>query len=82
MTPIKFEESNVVIAEDQPEYLPLPAYVDDEETITCWQLTWKERFKIFFTGILWFRQMNFGRSLQPQLPTVDRPFAQTIRRKD
>lgn len=82
MTPIAFEGSNVVIAKDQPEYLPLPAYVDNSETITCWKLTWKERFKIFFTGILWFRQMNYGDPLQPQLPTLNYPFVRLKRRKD
>ena len=29
MNAIEFDEQNVIIAKDQPEYLPLPAYVDN-----------------------------------------------------
>ena len=74
MTPIEFPEQTIVWAKNQPPYLPLPAYTNDKETISCWKLTWKERFKVFMNGQLWLRQMNFGESLQPQAPTVDVPF--------
>lgn len=74
MKPIDFPEKNVDVAKDQDEYLTLPAYVNKEETISCWQLTWWERVVVLFTGRLWFRQMNFGSPLQPQLPSVKSPF--------
>lgn len=78
MTPIKFPEVNVTFAEDQPEYLPLPAWRGvDGTVISCWKLTRKERLKILFTGRLWLRSLTFGRSLQPLLPEVDRPFVAT-----
>lgn len=74
MTPMKFPEQTVVWAEDQPPYLPLPAYTDERQTITLWALTWRERLRVFFTGRLWLRQMNFGHPLQPQAPTTEYPF--------
>lgn len=74
MTPTAFPEQNRVWAENQPPYLPLPAYTNETETISCWQLTWRERAKVFFTGRLWLRQMNFGAALQPQAPCIDKPF--------
>jgi hypothetical protein len=74
MNPIKFPEQTMVWAENQPPYLPLPAYVNERETISCWQLTWKERLKVLCFGRLWLRQMNFGSALQPQAPCVDSPF--------
>lgn len=77
MKPIKFPEMNFTYAEDQPEYLPLPVlrWDNPEVSVTsCWQLTWKERLRVLFTGRLWFTQMTFGASLQPQLPTVEKPF--------
>ena len=74
MIPIEFFEQTTIIAKDQPPYLPLPAYVSKDETISCWKFTWKERIQILFDGKLWLRQMNFGRPLQPQAPTVDYPF--------
>lgn len=52
MTPIKFPEQNMTFAEDQPEYLPLPAYkskIDPHgNVITCWRPTLIERIKILF----------------------------------
>lgn len=77
MQPIEFPEQNKIWAKDQPEYLPLPAYTDNEQTISCWKLTWRERLALLFTGRLWLRQMNFGQSLQPQLPTIETPFEST-----
>lgn len=74
MTPVEFKQQNAVFAKNQPEYLPLPAHTNDEETISCWRLTWWERLKILCIGRLWLRQYNHGRPLQPQLPCVDSPF--------
>lgn len=76
MKPSAFPEQTIVWAKDQPPYLPLPAYTDARETISCWRLTWGERFRVLFTGRLWLRQLNFGRALQPQAPTVVSPFVQ------
>lgn len=74
MMPIEFDGSNTVIAKDQPEYQPLPALVTDDITISCWKLTWLERIKAVIFGKLWLSQMNFGSPLQPQLPSLNRPF--------
>ena len=75
MTPIEFPEQTIVWAKNQPPYLPLPAYTDERETISCWRLTWPERLKALVFGRLWLRQMNFGGPLQPQAPCIDSPFA-------
>ena len=72
MKNVKFNGWNVVYGEGQPGYLPLHAQKIDNVTITCYRLSLKERFKILFTGLLWFGIMNFGRSLQPQLPAVNK----------
>lgn len=78
MTPIEFTEQNVVFAKDQPEYLPLPAYRDEDGTvISCWKLSWKERLKILLTGKLWLSILTFNAQLQPQLPSADNPFKAT-----
>lgn len=74
MIPIKFPQQTVVWAKDQKPYLPLPAYTNERETISCWKLTWKERFKVLITGNIWLRQFNFGTRLQPQAPCIDSPF--------
>jgi len=74
MKAIDFEVANVQIAEKQDEYVTLPANVLDDGTVTiCWKLTWKERFKLLFTGKLWHMILTFNRPLQPILLTTDTP---------
>jgi len=77
MKPIKFREQNKVYGENQKPFLPLPVYEDDVQggrVFHCWQLTFRERIKILFTGKLWISVLNFGRGLQPVKPMVDIPF--------
>jgi len=77
MKTIEFEEQTVVFAKDQPEYEPLPAHIskfDPQGTLTCcWKLTFKERAKILFTGIVWHQIWTFGEELQPQKLTIEKP---------
>ncbi|MFO0806023.1 MAG: hypothetical protein U0791_23200 [Gemmataceae bacterium] len=76
MKAIEFPEQNLVLAKDQPEYLPLPVYrAPDGLVVSCYRLTWRERLKLLVTGRLWFLQLTFNRPLQPQQPTVDYPFS-------
>lgn len=38
---IKFDGCNITFAEDQPEYLPLPAHkTADGKVTSCWGLSW------------------------------------------
>jgi len=77
MIPIAFKGHNVVIAKDQPQYLPLPAHVNPRDntglTTFCWRLSWRERWKLFWGGHLWHQVMTFNRPLQPQLLSGERP---------
>jgi hypothetical protein len=72
--PIAFPGANVTWAKDQPQYHPLPAYRDDERTVSCYALSWRERFILLLTGRLWLSQLNRGAPLQPQLPSVTPPY--------
>ncbi len=74
MLPVKFKEMTGILAENQPEYLPLPVWQDKTQTVSLWSFTWRERFKLLLTGHLWLRQLNFNQDLQPQAPSVDYPF--------
>lgn len=66
MSPIEFEQSNVVYAKDQPEYLPLPAHKSEDGCVsTCWKLTLRERVRMAFTGRLYLSVLTFNRPLQP-----------------
>lgn len=73
---IEFPEQTVVIAKDQPQYLPLPAhqFLDSEGKIACcWKLSWRERLRVLATGKIWHQILTFHQPLQPQLLTVDKP---------
>ena len=85
MRPIPFKEQNEVLAKDQPQYIPLPAYVGDDangEVITCWELSMRERIKLLFTGKLWISKLTFGQLLQPLLPSVDKDRFHALRKQD
>lgn len=75
---IEFPDQTVVIAKDQPEYLPLPAFQFANDptgrTVCCWQLTWRERLRLLLTGRLWHQIMTFRQPLQPQWLGLDKPF--------
>ena len=80
MKPVSFPEQNVVIAKDQPQYLPLPAHIEPHDkydpsrrTTFCWQLSWRERLTLLVTGKLWHQVLTFNSPLQPQLLLVEKP---------
>lgn len=66
MKPKKFKEVNTIFAENQPEYLPLPAYKHQSpqgEVITCWRLSFTERLRLLFTGNIWLCLLSFNKPL-------------------
>jgi hypothetical protein len=77
MNLIEFNGQNVVIAKDQPEYNPLPAYRIPGDAhgrlVCCWKLSWRERVRLLITGELWHTILTFNQQLQPQLIEVKRP---------
>jgi hypothetical protein len=75
MKTIEFPEHNKVYAKDQKEYNPLPVHDRHNyagEQVSCWELTWKERFKVLFSGKIWLSMWTFGKPLQPVRITVDK----------
>ena len=53
MKPIPFEGQNVVFAENQKEYEPLPAHRTEDGIVTsCWELSKEDLAKINETGKL------------------------------
>jgi hypothetical protein len=74
---IEFPEQTVIIAKDQPEYKPLPAHRfanDPHGRIAfCWQLSWRERLAVLFSGKLWHQVLTFYQPLQPQMMSVEKP---------
>jgi len=76
MEAIEFREQTVILAKNQPEYLPLPVhqFQDDEGRIAfCWKLTMWERLKVLLTGIIWQQVFTFNKPLQPQKLQTRKP---------
>lgn len=75
----------VVYAQDQAEYNPLPCYkMLDGTVITRWRCSWDERFRVFWSGNIYLEQMTFNQPLQPirldtRIPLVENaPVVATI----
>lgn len=81
MNPVEFPEQTEVLAKFQPEYKPLPVYrcSDDPSGCIkfCWKMTWRQRLKILWSGLVWHQVLTFGEPLQPQLLTVEKPSMHT-----
>lgn len=77
MTLVVFPEVTTVIAKDQPQYQPLPAYrfANDLEgkICCCWALNWRARLKVLVTGRLWHLVLTFHDPLQPQRLSTEKP---------
>ena len=68
MIPKDFKEKNVLLGNEQPEYLSLPAFKKDSsqgDVITCWNLSFKERLRILFKGEIWLHVLTFNNSFPP-----------------
>lgn len=69
MKAVHFKGVNLVLAEDQPEYNPLPVCFQGDNTkamTSCYKLTLFERVKLLFKGRVYVTQLTFGQSFQPQ----------------
>lgn len=75
MEAIVFKECNSVLGKNQPEYKPLPVFIDSSDfgiVVSCYKLTLKERFKLLFCNKLWLSQMTFKKPFQPLLLSVNK----------
>lgn len=71
MLPIKTKYTNVTYAENQPEYIPLPAYKwHDGTVVSCWKFGFWEWLRVLFTGRMYISQSTFNQPLTPIRPHV------------
>lgn len=76
MNPIKFKEQNFTYTKPESmtdeECSSLPVYKQNNEIISCWKMSFKERIKALFTGKVWFCVMSY--SQPPIWLDVNSPF--------
>jgi hypothetical protein len=73
MKPTYFPEHNKVYARNQPPYKPLPVFENKSdlgECISCWKLSFRERLRILFTGMIWQSLLSFNKPLTPSFLTT------------
>lgn len=73
MKPIKFKEQTCVFAENQPQYIPLPARKvgnKEGEIVFCMKMNFIEKVRVLFTGRIWVSLMMFGKDLTPSYFTT------------
>lgn len=77
MKAVNFKKANVVYGENQPEYIPLPAYkVPDDPKgaiVTKWKLSPEELEKVQETGEIYLSMLTFNEPMQPVMLTTDFP---------
>jgi hypothetical protein len=58
MKPIKFPQQNITYTKPEgmtdEECSSLPAFQYEGQIISCWEMSFKERIKVLFTGVIWF----------------------------
>ena len=75
MKPVEFKHQNIVFAQNQPEYQPLPAlrfHSPNGEVVSCWRLSFKERLQVLIFGRVWMSLMSFNKPLTPSYLAVNR----------
>lgn len=67
MKAINFPEQNIALAKDQDEYNTLPIFWNTKEASAtfAFQLDEAELAEIQKTGVIWLKQLTFGRPFQP-----------------
>ena len=67
MKTIEFKEQNTIIAEKQPEYLPIPAYYNKKRgsMTMCLKLNENELNRVKATGEVWLQIITSNRPMQP-----------------
>jgi hypothetical protein len=76
MKPIDFQGTNVIVAENQPPYLPLPGVFVGGPVgvlLCCWELNEEELEEIIRTRRIYNSIMTFNQPLQPHCISADRP---------
>lgn len=61
MIPVEFPESNKVLLAPpgrEKDIVPLPVWTDGEQCISCYRLSWKERFSALFFGRVWLSVLS------------------------
>jgi hypothetical protein len=75
----EFDQVNIRIGENQPDYITLPAHIvrdEEQAVITCFEFSDEEIEKIISDRCIWHHQITFKKAMQPIRISVYNPFLQ------
>ena len=70
---IRGTHTEVVLAKNQKQYLPLPVVRHGDFVTSRWEFTLVERLKVLFRGHIFISMMNFEQPPMPLKPSVEEP---------
>lgn len=73
---LAIELPEVILAKDQPQYIPLPALISGSEggmVTTRWKLSWRERLRVLWSGNLWLQMLCFHKPVTPVKLLTEQP---------
>ena len=80
MKPIPFKHCNKELQPSGKKYSanvtdvqPLPIWTDGEQCVSCWQMTWRERFAALFRGRVWLAMLT-GKTQPPACLSVEKEY--------
>ena len=53
MKPIDFPEQNIIFRGTMENSCDMPAFRDENQVISCWDLTWRERLRLLLGKKIW-----------------------------
>ena len=78
MKAVKFDEVNVIYAENQEEYESLPVFKPENDEygliVACFELSPDELKSVSENGKIWLSVLTFNNPLQPVLLSAHKPF--------
>jgi len=80
MKPINFKEANTTLVRPSTrtpdECSPLPVFTDGQQTISCWNLSFRERMTALLTGRVWL-SVKYGDVQPPVVLKCSKSFFKT-----
>ena len=69
MEPIEFKHSNITLNpppknDSGIEIIAIRAWTDGSECVSCWRMSWRERFAALIFGKVWLSLLS-GRTMPP-----------------
>ena len=78
--PVHFAEVNRVLTKPEgmtdEECGELPVFNDGKQSVSCWRLPWRERWRVLWSGLVWLGVVA-GPTQPPVWVSGRRPFEQT-----